>query len=101
MSKLADNKGRKADDGKLRWDLLLSFRSLEPVIRVLMHGAKEYGDENWREVLEGKDGARRYYAAMSRHAFAWWNGEATDPKSGESHLAHVICNALFLMETWK
>jgi hypothetical protein len=64
------------------------------VLRVLEFGAKKYGAENWREV---PDARRRYYDAADRHLRAWWEGEALDPDTGESHLAHAACCLLFLL----
>jgi hypothetical protein len=64
------------------------------VAYVLAHGAEKHGTYNWC------NGTRygRLYRALLSHAWAWWRGEDTDPESGLSHLAHCICNLLFLME---
>jgi hypothetical protein len=64
------------------------------VARVLAHGAEKYDPYNW---CNGTRWGRCYRALLS-HAWAWWRGEDTDPESGLSHLAHCICNLLFLME---
>jgi len=85
--------GKKNDTGKDRFDLL-DPEFERAVVRVLTFGAKEYGDHNFKKV---KDPYDRYYAALRRHLNDWRRGESADPKTGESHLAHVICNALFLM----
>jgi hypothetical protein len=86
--------GRKDDAGKLEWSLLPRL-VLRPVVRVLMFGAKKYGRENWRHV---PDAQRRYYDAAQRHLEAWWNDPSSrDKDTGESHLAHLVCCALFLM----
>ena len=88
-----ENIGVKHDTGKDRFDLIdPDFE--RAIARVLTFGAKEYGDHNFKKV---KDPYDRYYAALRRHLNDWRRGENTDPKTGESHLAHVICNALFLM----
>jgi hypothetical protein len=73
---------------------LLPTAPLEEVARVLAHGAEKYGDYNW---CNGTRWGRCYRALLS-HAWAWWRGEDTDSESGLSHLAHCICNLLFLME---
>jgi hypothetical protein len=73
---------------------LLPTAPLEEVARVLAHGAEKYGEYNW---CNGTRWGRCYRALLS-HAWAWWRGEDTDPDSGLSHLAHCICNLLFLME---
>jgi hypothetical protein len=49
-------------------------------------GAKKYGAYNWRE---HRVSASVYQAAALRHLMAWWDGESTDPESGQSHLAHA------------
>lgn len=84
--------GVKHDSNKLRWSLL-PWEQLEPVVRVLMQGAINYGDYNWRKVTPES----RYSEALMRHAIAYVRGEKTDPSSGESHLAHIVCNCLFLL----
>jgi len=87
------NDGRKDDSEKReRWDLVPT-RAMRAVVRVLTFGANKYGAWNYKMVPEAR---RRYYAACLRHLTAWWEGEKTDPDTGESHLAHAICCALFL-----
>lgn len=87
------NEGRKDDAGKLRYDLV-PVDAFANVVKVLTVGAKDYGDNNWREVSPFED---RYYAALMRHLESWRAGEITDPKSGLPHLAHAACNVLFLL----
>ena len=57
------NDGKKYDDGKNRLDLLPPF-ALEEIGWCLSHGAKIYGDENWRKV---PDLRKRYLGAARRH----------------------------------
>jgi len=86
--------GRKADDGKPRWDLL-PWAATAQVVDVLTFGARKYEPENWRFV----DGWRwRYYRAAVGHVAAWWLGERNDRESGLPHLAHAACCLLFLIE---
>lgn len=85
--------GKKYDNGKPRWDLL-PLHIVAAVVEVLTHGASEYGDHNWLLVDKGK---QRYYAAFHRHLYAWYSGDRVDKKSGLPHLAHAICNLMFLM----
>lgn len=61
--------------------------------RVFTGGAVKYGRFNWRDHTVS---ATVYYDAAMRHLMAWFNGEDTDPESGEPHLAHVMacCNIL-------
>lgn len=85
--------GRKHDQGKARWDLL-DFQQVEAVVRVLTAGADKYGDHNWRNVEPFE---HRYFSAAMRHLVAYRTGQSVDPETGEPHLAHAICNLLFLM----
>lgn len=85
--------GMKFDKDKPDWSLFL-FKEAEAVTRVLGMGAKKYDRENWKNV---QDAHNRYFAAMIRHLVKYHSGEKIDEESNESHLAHVICNALFLM----
>lgn len=86
-------KGRKDDTGKARYDLI-PVNALREVAGVLGYGCRRYGANNWRSV----PGARaRYTAAALRHFEAWRGGEIKDPESGYPHLAHVVCNVLFLL----
>jgi hypothetical protein len=73
---------------------LLPFEALEEIARVLTYGAKKYAPNNWQKVPDAKE---RYEAALLRHFSAHKRGEKNDPESGLSHLAHVGCNALFLI----
>ena len=83
----------KDDKGKARYDLIPE-ECLQTVVEVLTHGAKKYGDENWRKC----DDLNRYFAAAQRHIWAWKRGGETDEETGISHLAHAICNLMFLEE---
>jgi hypothetical protein len=42
--------------------------------------------------------ARPSFAAMMRHAFAFWGGEDIDPENDSPHLAAVVFHAFALME---
>lgn len=93
MSAAAPLLGSKDDSGKLRWRLL-PLAPLRTVLRVLEFGARKYGIDNWQHVPEARD---RYYDAAMRHLTAWRDGESSDADTGESHLAHLVCCALFLI----
>jgi hypothetical protein len=86
-----EGKGFKADQNKLRWDLLPE--SLEDVVSVLTYGAKKYAPNNWRKV---PDAESRYVAAAFRHLWARARGERNDPDTGLPHVAHAVCCLLFL-----
>lgn len=85
--------GVKFDGGKARWDLMPS-RPMDELARVFTIGAIKYGERNWEKGIKwGK-----IFAAMMRHAWAWWGGEIYDPVDGQHHLASVAWGALVLME---
>lgn len=85
--------GVKHDDGKLRYDLL-PVKPLEAIVYVFTMGAAKYADRNWEKGLRWG----RVFAAMMRHAWAWWRGERYDKKDGQHHLASVAWCAMALME---
>lgn len=83
----------KLDYGKPRMDLL-SRSALEEISKVLGFGATKYGPNDWKR---GMDWSRLYGAAL-RHLTAHMDGEDLDPESGLSHLAHLGCCVMFLLE---
>lgn len=82
----------KADNGKLQWSLM-PFEQLEDVVKVLMNGAKKYSVDNWKKC----DDTKRYEDALMRHVVAYIKGDKVDSEDSISHLAHAVCNCLFLM----
>lgn len=84
--------GRKDDSSKPRMDLISPY-AMEELGKVLAYGAKKYADRNWEKGIAWS----RIVAALLRHLFAYLRGELVDPESGLSHLAHVLCNAHFLV----
>lgn len=82
---------KKNDKGKLQWSLM-PFEQLEDVVRVLMKGAEKYGKDNWKNC----DDISRYEDALMRHVVSYNKGERNDPEDNLPHLAHAICNCLFL-----
>ena len=84
----------KHDTGKPMWSLL-PFDAVESVVRVMTFGCKKYGPGNWKKAPP--EALPRLEDAMFRHYSAWKRGEAIDPESGLPHLAHMTCNALFLL----
>lgn len=80
----------KHDKEKSRPDLIPA-EFLEELGDVLAHGAKLYGDNNWRNCRE----PGRYLAAGFRHLLALLRGEELDPESGRSHAAHLGACAAF------
>lgn len=86
------SEGKKHDQDKLRFDLILPEFE-QAMAEVLTHGAKEYGDNNWKLV----EGAKaRYTAALKRHLNDWQRGYTFDTDSSCRVLAQVAINAMFL-----
>ena len=85
--------GRKNDTGKLRYDLIPPY-PLERLVEVYTIGAKKYDDRNWEKGIKWG----RLFAAMMRHAWAFWRGEERDPVDGQLHLASIAWTAFALME---
>lgn len=81
------NSGIKHDQGKLRLDLITPEMT-RALGDVLTHGAGKYSDRNWEQGIE----LSRLHAACLRHLLAYQEGEAIDPESKLSHLAHAFCN---------
>jgi len=84
--------GRKDDAQKARYDLLPP-ELMDGTARVLSFGAVKYGDRNWEKGMHWG----RVFAALMRHMWAWWRGEAADAETGMSHLWHAACCIAFLM----
>ncbi len=92
--KLKENhSGVKHDDGKVPLDLLSSV-ALEEIAKVMAFGKKKYAAHNWRGGLAWS----RVIGAALRHLLAFNRGEDKDPETGLSHLAHLGCCVLFLLE---
>lgn len=83
--------GKKDDKNKARYDLLPP-EPLEELAKLYGTGAGVYGSRNWEQGLA----YGRVFAAMMRHAWAWWRGEKYDPKDGQHHLIAVAWNAFAL-----
>ena len=96
----AKSEGFKFDDhdaaAKPMWDLL-PFDSLEEVARVYTWACtredKPYPPRNWENGMRWG----RAFAALWRHATAWWRGQDRDQASGLHPMAHVAFWALALI----
>lgn len=82
-------KGRKPE----RYDLI-PVGPLEEVARLYGKGAEKYEDNNWRRGYPWSWS----YAAMQRHANAFWHGESHDQETGCHHMSSVVFHAMALME---
>lgn len=89
VSATGGEKGVKAE----RYDLI----PMEPLAAVARHygvGAEKYAAHNWRRGYEWS----KSFAAMMRHAWAFWRGQDIDEETGSPHLAGVVFHAFALME---
>lgn len=85
----------KADAGKSNPSLLYDDlgQQLEVVRAVLDYGFQKYEKRGWQKVEPD-----RYREAMLRHDRALFvDGDHYDVESGLHHLAHDICNRLFML----
>lgn len=76
--------------GTLGWFPVSAF---EPVVRVLEFGAKKYAKGNW---AKGMSWSVCFTCTMS-HLGKAFQGAENDAESGLPHLAHALCNMLFLL----
>lgn len=83
-------KALRYNSGKLKWSLV-HFKSIEPLVRVLMFGAEKYSPDNWKKGLDKKE----ILESMMRHLAAMIDGETHDAESGLPHIGHIQCNAMF------
>lgn len=87
-----DAQGIKEDGGKPRYDLI-DPEAMDALAQVLTFGANKYAAHNWRKGLS----YTRLVAAALRHLFAFLRGQTMDPESGLPHVAHAMCNCMFLI----
>lgn len=87
------SEGVKHDQDKPRMELI-SPTAIFELAKVLNFGAKKYAARNWEKGFAWT----RAIAAILRHTWAYLGGETHDPETGLSHMAHVMCEAMFLVE---
>ena len=88
--------GLRYDNGKPRVDLIDPDFLLQ-VGAVLEAGARKYAERNWEKGMDWN----KVYASMLRHMLKWQAGETNDDETGLHHMAHVACNAMFLLNYYK
>lgn len=93
LTEKSSKEGVKFDSDKLPLELL-PVSALKEVARVLQHGAKKYGRNNWRQGISDS----RLMGAALRHLFSYIEGEELDPETKCNHLAHAACEILFMLE---
>lgn len=87
------SEGKKFDDQKPPMELLSTIALVEAA-KVMGKGKEKYGAQNWRSGLHWS----RVVGAAYRHLSAFNAGEDKDPETGLSHIAHLLCCAMFLLE---
>lgn len=101
---MADNKqegakGKRNNEGKLRYDLVEPY-AMRELVKVFTGGAKKYDDHNW---LNGGMDYSKMLASLKRHIAAFEMGEDYDPEMSElvgepvHHMAMAAWNALGLV----
>jgi len=115
-----EEQGLRYNEGKLQWSLM-HWKSLEPMIQVLMYGAHKYsifeddkgnkikGNEvsvvdskQLKLISSGRDNWKKGFPetelwdSFLRHTAAILDGEELDPESGLSHIGHQFCNLMFI-----
>ncbi|MDA3856281.1 MAG: DUF5664 domain-containing protein [Candidatus Woesearchaeota archaeon] len=90
ISELEIIKALRYNKGKLNWGLV-HFKSMKPLVKVLMFGANKYEAFNWMKDMPLKD----IEESAFRHLTAIMDGETHDLESGELHIGHLMCNAMF------
>jgi hypothetical protein len=87
----ARGSGARFNVGKADYSLI-PLSTLEDEARVWMYGEKKYKRNNWKKGMKWSVPL----ACALRHLAAWQGGEDIDHESGETHLAHVMCNIRML-----
>jgi hypothetical protein len=76
------------NEGKLEWSLV-DFKSLEPLVRVMMYGREVYSRDNWKKGFN----KNKLLDSIIRHAIAL-KEEEFDPDHGLCHTAGLLFNAM-------
>jgi hypothetical protein len=97
MERKMSEGGLRYNSGKLPYHLL-SNQAIEEVVKVLAFGATKYAERNWEKGLKWDSGVA---ASLQRHLAAWKLGEDFDQETELPHLAHIMCNAMFLLHYFK
>jgi hypothetical protein len=92
MEEEKKEEGNKYDQDKERYDLIPAF-SLNELAKVYAYGATLYGNRNWEEGIQWG----RIFAAIQRHLWKFWGGEANDQESNLPHLAHAAWGCFTLL----
>ena len=83
-------KAMRFNTGKMKWSLV-HFKSLEPMIAVLMFWAKKYAPNNWKKWMNEQE----LLESMQRHLASMIDWEVNDKESNLPHVWHLMCNCMF------
>lgn len=81
-----NSSGGSQSDIPVRFDLI-DAKALFEMAKVLDHGAKKYGENNWRLI-----GVKDHLNHLLMHTYAYLSGDKTD-----EHLSHILCRATFAL----
>ncbi len=81
-----NEKGGSQSDIPVRFDLI-DAKAMFEMAKVLDHGAKKYGANNWR-LIDVED----HLNHLLMHTYAYLAGDRTD-----EHLSHILCRATFAL----
>lgn len=85
--------GFKANQGKPRMSLVSPI-AVRKIAHVMTDGARKYSDNQWRNGFYFTE----LIDALERHSNAYLAGQKVDPQSGYSHLSHLGCCVMMLLE---
>lgn len=93
--KITDKTTGGAKGDKLERFDLIPVEPLEELARLYGVNARsgKYSEDNWRKGYK----FHLSYAALQRHATAWWRGEDVDAQTGRHHLACVMWHCATLI----
>lgn len=96
MDNKTEDKALRYDEGKPRHDLIPSW-SLNELAKIYKMGAEKYAPNNWRKGMKWS----RVIGSLKRHLNSIEQGEDIDEESKLLHAAHVVWNAITLLEYYK
>ena len=92
------DQAERFNEGKPQLSYVLGpNHALEGCAKVLEHGAIKYSRNNYKKGLPYTEVAD----SLLRHLISFLNKEDNDPESGQPHVDHITCNALFLAEFFR
>ena len=88
----------RSNEGKPRLSFVLDFpNAIAEVANVCETGAEKYARHNWKQGMPFTE----IQDSLLRHLLAFNAGEDTDAESGCLHMAHVMWNAMALIEGYE